>query len=96
MMTVAMDKGSPRSDYTLDVKQFAAVRVSQAAGKYAEHAPMATACCMACRACATTNLLALAALPVMGIASAGRRFAKRFGKPSWGPANSCATRDRAY
>jgi hypothetical protein len=34
-------------------------RVGQVAGKYSEHAPMATACCNACRTCVTTNALAL-------------------------------------
>ena len=34
-------------------------RVGQVAGKYGEHAPMATVCCNACRTCVTTNLLTL-------------------------------------
>jgi len=33
--------------------------MAQAAGKYSEHAPMATVCCNACRTCVTTNVLAL-------------------------------------
>jgi hypothetical protein len=33
--------------------------MAQAAGKYSEHAPMATVCCNACRTCVTTNALAL-------------------------------------
>jgi hypothetical protein len=28
------------------------------AGKYSEHAPMATVCCNVCRTCVTTNALA--------------------------------------
>jgi hypothetical protein len=31
--------------------------MAQAAGKYGEHAPMATACCNACRACITANIV---------------------------------------
>ena len=33
-------------------------RVSQAAAKYGEHAPMAATCCNACRACVQTNVIA--------------------------------------
>ena len=33
-------------------------RITQAAAKYGEHAPMATTCCNACRACVQTNLIA--------------------------------------
>jgi hypothetical protein len=33
--------------------------MAQAAGKYSEHAPMATVCCNACRTCVTTNVLTL-------------------------------------
>ena len=57
-------------------------RVAQAAGKYGEHAPMAAACCNACRACVTTNLagLALAGLGTAGVAVA--TFGKRLlGRP---------------
>jgi len=56
-------------------------RVSQAAAKYSEHAPMAATCCNACRACVQTNLIA-AALAAAVAASAGiTRFARRL-KPS--------------
>jgi hypothetical protein len=41
------------------VKQIWTGRVGQVAGKYGEHAPMATVCCNACRTCVTTNLLTL-------------------------------------
>ena len=41
------------------MKQIWSGRVAQAAGTYAEHAPMATACCNACRTCATSNLVSL-------------------------------------
>jgi hypothetical protein len=58
-------------------------RMAQAAGKYGEHAPMATVCCNACRTCVQTNLigLALGAVTAAGVA-AGRvasRFVKRAG-----------------
>jgi len=33
-------------------------RITQAAAKYGEHAPMATTCCNACRTCVQTNLVA--------------------------------------
>ena len=49
-------------------------RMIQAAGKYGEHAPMAAACCNACRTCATTNGLALAG------AAGVTRFAKRLAR----------------
>jgi len=50
------------------LKQIATMRVSQVAAKYGEHAPMATACCNACRTCVQTNLLGIA---VGGLAAAG-------------------------
>jgi hypothetical protein len=51
--------------------------MAQAAGKYAEHAPMATACCNACRTCVQTNILTLAAGVGIGIGAAVQRFVKR-------------------
>jgi hypothetical protein len=59
------------------VKQFATIRVTQAAAKYGENAPLATACCNACRTCVQTNLIgiALGALTATGVA-VRRRFAK--------------------
>jgi hypothetical protein len=48
------------------MKQIWTGRVGQVAGKYSEHAPMATACCNACRTCVTTNILTL----VMGAGAA--------------------------
>jgi hypothetical protein len=41
------------------MKQIWAGRAGQVAGKYSEHAPMATVCCNACRTCVTTNVLTL-------------------------------------
>jgi hypothetical protein len=49
-------------------------RVTQAAGKYGEHAPMAAVCCNACRACATTNLAGLGLALLAGLAAYGRRL----------------------
>jgi hypothetical protein len=43
-------------------------RMVQVAGKYGEHAPMAAACCNACRTCATTNIASLALAAVGGSA----------------------------
>ena len=56
-------------------------RLSQAAVKYGEVAPTATACCNACRTCVQTNLLTAA---LAGIAAAGTfivRRLPRFSKP---------------
>jgi hypothetical protein len=35
-------------------------RAIEVAARYGEHAPMAAACCNACRTCTTTNVLGLA------------------------------------
>ena len=43
--------------YTWRMRRIVTVRVGQLAGKYGEHATMATACCNACRTCVTTNAL---------------------------------------
>jgi hypothetical protein len=55
------------------VKQIATVRVSQVAARYGEHAPMATACCNACRTCVQTNLLGIA----LGAVAAGGAAARK-------------------
>jgi hypothetical protein len=52
-------KPAPNRLYNSSVKQIWTGRMAQAAGKYSEHAPMATVCCNACRTCVTTNVLAL-------------------------------------
>jgi hypothetical protein len=57
-----------RQSYNEHVKVIASGRLAQTAAKYGEHAPVATACCNACRTCVTTNLLTLGAA---GIAAAG-------------------------
>ena len=59
------------------VKRIATVQISRAAARYGEHAPMATACCNACRTCVQTNLLgvALGAAAAAGVAL--KRLARR-------------------
>jgi len=64
------------------VKEIWRGRAIQAAGKYGEHAPMATACCNACRTCLTTNLIGIvtAGLGALGITLT--RFASRIARAS--------------
>jgi hypothetical protein len=64
------------------VKQIWTGRVGQAAAKYGEQAPMATACCNACRTCVTTNLIGIATAGIAAIGVGLTRFAHRFAKPS--------------
>jgi hypothetical protein len=69
------------------VKEIARGRIGQAAGKYADNAPLATACCNACRVCVTTNAvgMAIAAVAAAGVAVAGyarRLRPARFAGPS--------------
>jgi hypothetical protein len=52
-------------------------RLTQAAAKYGEQAPMAAVCCNACRTCTTTNLLALASGAGLGAVYALGRLARR-------------------
>jgi hypothetical protein len=63
------------------MKPIATGRFAQAAGKYAEHAPMATACCNACRTCVQTNVVGLAVAGTVALASVARGVARRFAKP---------------
>jgi len=51
--------------------------MAQAAGKYGEHAPMATACCNACRTCVTTNIVAAGATAVAAASLAVARYVGR-------------------
>jgi hypothetical protein len=62
--------------YSSNVKQIWTGRAAQAAGKYAEHAPVATACCNTCRTCVTTNIFALAGAGAVGVLTTLRRFAR--------------------
>jgi hypothetical protein len=59
------------------VKAIWQARMSQAATRYGEQAPLAAVCCNACRTCATTNLLALAMGAGAGAAYAVGRFARK-------------------
>jgi hypothetical protein len=59
------------------VKQIWTGPATRAAARYGEHAPMATVCCNACRACTTTNLLALATGAGLGAIYAVGRLASR-------------------
>ncbi len=59
------------------MKPIATARLVQAAGRYADHAPMATACCNACRTCVQTNLLTLAAGAGGAAVAAVRRLVRR-------------------
>jgi hypothetical protein len=60
------------------VKQFATMKLGQAAARYGEQAPMATACCNACRTCVQTNLLTVALAGVAFVAApVRRRFTRR-------------------
>ncbi len=52
-------------------------RMTQAAARYGDHAPMAAVCCSACRTCTTTNLVALALGAGAGALYATVRFAER-------------------
>jgi hypothetical protein len=56
-------------------------RVSKAAAKYGDHAPMAATCCNACRACVQTNLIAGALAGFVAVGAALARFV-RGAKPS--------------
>jgi len=52
-------------------------RVAQAAARYGESAPTATACCNACRTCVQTNLIGLAIAALGGAGVAVRRAVRR-------------------
>jgi hypothetical protein len=61
------------------MKQFATVRLAQTASKVGEHAPLATACCNACRTCVTTNILTVVTAALAGAGVTVARFARRLG-----------------
>jgi hypothetical protein len=48
----------------------------------AEHAPMATACCNACRTCVTSNLVGLVLVGAGGVVSAVSALGRRKGSTS--------------
>jgi hypothetical protein len=59
------------------VKEIWTGKVGQIAAKYGENAPAAAVCCNACRACVTTNLVAIGMTVAGGAALAVVGFAKR-------------------
>lgn len=52
-------------------------RISQAAAKYGENAPMAATCCNACRTCVQTNLIAGALAVAIAAGASAARLGKR-------------------
>jgi hypothetical protein len=52
------------------------------ANRAADYAPMAPACCNACRMCAATNVIGLAVAGAGALAAFAGRFTKRFVKLS--------------
>lgn len=52
-------------------------RLTRAAARYGDQAPMATVCCSACRTCVTTNVLALATGAGLGAVYALGRLGRR-------------------
>jgi hypothetical protein len=64
------------------VKEIWQGRLAQAAGKYGEHAPLATTCCNACRTCVQTNLISLGLAAVVGAGAAATRLARRMARRS--------------
>ena len=59
------------------MRQFATVRIAQAAGKYGDHAPVATACCNVCRTCVTSNLIGLGMAGLVAVGALGKRAWQR-------------------
>jgi hypothetical protein len=51
--------------------------MAEAAGKYGEHAPMATVCCNACRTCVTTNIVVVGAAAVTTASLTAARYVRR-------------------
>jgi hypothetical protein len=59
------------------MKQVATLRLAQTASKVGEHAPLATACCNACRTCVMTNVVTIATAGLAGAGLAVGRFVRR-------------------
>jgi len=70
--------GGGRS-YSVTVRTFATGKLSQAAAKYGENAPMAATCCNACRTCVQTNLIALGVAAAVGAGAWVTSVFRRFG-----------------
>jgi hypothetical protein len=68
------------------VKEIARGRIGQVAGKYADSAPLAPACCNACRVCVTSNVVGIATAAVaaagVGLARVAQRLRPRFARRS--------------
>ena len=62
-----------------DVKPIWTGKLTQAAARYGEHAPMAGACCNVCRTCTTTNVIGLAAGTVVAAGAAVTSLVRRRG-----------------
>ena len=52
-------------------------RVTEAAARYGEHAPMATTCCNACRTCVQTNIVAAVLAAVVATGTGIARVVRR-------------------
>lgn len=65
--------------YTETMLERTQMRALPIANRVAEHAPVATACCNACRMCVQTNLVALAFTGVAGLGTVLGRFLRRRG-----------------
>jgi hypothetical protein len=59
------------------VKEIARGRIGQVAGKYADNAPLATACCNVCRTCMTTNAVGFVFAAVAGAGVAVTKLTQR-------------------
>jgi hypothetical protein len=51
--------------------------MSQTVASYSEHAPMATACCNACRTCVQMNALSLGPAAIVAVGAGLARFGRR-------------------
>jgi hypothetical protein len=58
------------------MKQIWTGPAAQAAAKYGENAPMAAACCNACRACITANVLGVLTAAAVGVVATLRRVTR--------------------
>jgi hypothetical protein len=67
--------------YDVGMKTFATGKLSQAAAKYGDSAPMAATCCNACRTCVQTNLIALALGTVIAAGAFVTRLVRRAPAP---------------
>jgi hypothetical protein len=66
------------ASYTRRMFERTTTRALPLVNRASEHAPMATACCNACRTCITNNILGLLGAGAVAVVS----FLRRSGKPS--------------